>query len=71
MLRPADPADQWRYDLYLTPGIVDRKLTWCDGTVEELFTALEHFTTGWSAGKAQAPNNRIQPARSRAADAGP
>ena len=44
---PADPADQWRYDLDVTPGMVDGKLTWCDDTVAELITALEEFTTGW------------------------
>jgi hypothetical protein len=44
---PADPADQWRYDLNMTPDIVDGKMTWCDDTIAELITALEQFTTGW------------------------
>ena len=44
---PADPADQWRYDFDVTPGMVDGKLAWCDDTAAELITALEEFTTGW------------------------
>ncbi|OFV83897.1 MAG: hypothetical protein A2W26_01010 [Acidobacteria bacterium RBG_16_64_8] len=44
---PADPADQWRYDLDVTPGMVDSKLVWCDDTIAELITALEAMTTGW------------------------
>ena len=44
---PADPADQWRYDLDVTPTMVDSKLAWCDETIEELITALEATTTGW------------------------
>jgi hypothetical protein len=44
---PAAPADQWRYDLDLTPGMVDRNLGWCDETIAEVIIALEEFTTGW------------------------
>lgn len=44
---PADPADQWRYDLEVTPTIVVSQLAWCDDTIAELITALEATTTGW------------------------
>lgn len=44
---PADPADQWRYDSDITPGMVDGMLVWCDDTAAELITSLEEFTTGW------------------------
>jgi hypothetical protein len=44
---PGDPADRWRYDLKMTPNMVDRNMTWCDDTIAELITALEQFTAGW------------------------
>ena len=44
---PADPAEQWRYDFYLEPEMLDGSLAWCDNAAAETIDALDEFTTGW------------------------
>lgn len=44
---PGDPADQWRYELPVTPTMLDAYMNWCDIAVREAVEALDDFSAKW------------------------